>query len=98
VVREANAEATRSLANAIRSRLASGAIALVGIDADAVTLFVSVSPDLVARGVHAGNLLKRAAAPLDARGGGSAAQAQGGGRNAAGAQAALAEIRAALAE
>ncbi|MEO6990011.1 MAG: alanine--tRNA ligase [Candidatus Baltobacteraceae bacterium] len=98
VVREANAEATRSLANAIRSRLASGAIALVGIDGDAVALFLSVSPDLVARGVHAGNLLKRAAASVDARGGGGAAQAQGGGRNAAGAQAALVEIRAALAE
>jgi alanyl-tRNA synthetase len=51
----------------------------------------------VKAGVHAGNLVKAAAPALGGKGGGAAAQAQGGGRNVGGAEAALAAIRAALA-
>jgi alanyl-tRNA synthetase len=97
VVREADANAVRTLANAIRSRLRSGVIALVGVDGETVTLFASASDDAVKAGVHAGNLV-RAAAPLVAgKGGGAAAQAQGGGKNVAGAEAALAAMRHAIA-
>ncbi|MGB8267243.1 MAG: alanine--tRNA ligase, partial [Candidatus Velthaea sp.] len=61
VVREASAESLRSLANAIRSRLPSGVIALVGTDRESVALFASASEDAVKAGVHAGNLIKAAA-------------------------------------
>src|SRR5665213_2909464 len=80
VVPEANADALRALGNAIRARLHSGVVALVGTDGDAVSLFASAGEDAVKAGVHAGNLVK-AAAPL------------GGGKGPAGAAAALAAMR-----
>jgi alanyl-tRNA synthetase len=96
VVHEANAEAVRVLANAVRSRMRSGVIALVGVDGETASLLVSASDDAVKAGVHAGNLVKAAAPLVGGKGGGAAAQAQGGGKNAAGAEAALAAIRGAL--
>jgi alanyl-tRNA synthetase len=97
VVREANAEALRSLANAIRSRFPHGVIALVGTDGESVSLIASASDDAVKSGVNAGNLIKAAAPLVGGKGGGAAAQAQGGGKNPAGAEAALAAMRAAVA-
>jgi alanyl-tRNA synthetase len=97
VVPEADAAALRALAGAIRAKLGGGAIALVGVDGETVSLFASVSDDAVKAGVHAGNLVKAAAAAIGGKGGGAATQAQGGGRNVTGAEAALAAFRAALA-
>jgi alanyl-tRNA synthetase len=97
LVREANAEAVRALANAIRSRLRSGVIALVGVDGETATLFVSASDDAVKAGAHAGNLVKLAAPLVGGKGGGAPAQAQGGGKDPSGAEKALAAIREALA-
>jgi len=96
VVPEANAEELRHLASAIRQRMRTGAIALAGIDNGTVSLLVSVSDDMVKAGVHAGNLVKLAAPLVDGRGGGQAAQAQGGGKNPAGADDALRAIREAV--
>jgi len=96
VVREADAEALKHLGAAIRQRLPSGVIALAGTDGGTVALAVSVSDDLVKSGVHAGNLLKLAAPLVDGRGGGQPAHAQGGGKNPAGAAAALDAVRVAL--
>ncbi len=97
VVPEAGAEALKHLGVAIREKLPSGVVALAGVDGGTVTLLVFASPDLVKTGVHAGNLLKNAAPLVDGRGGGQPAQAQGGGKNPAGAAAALESIRSALA-
>jgi alanyl-tRNA synthetase len=77
--------------------LAQRLIALAGIDGDSVSLSVSLSDDLVKEGVHAGNLVKLAAPLVGGKGGGQSAQAQGGGKNPSGAEAALAAIRDALA-
>jgi alanyl-tRNA synthetase len=77
----------------LRSRLPSGVIALAGVDDGTVSLLVSASDDLVKGGVHAGNLVKLAAPLVDGKGGGAASQAQGGGRNTAGAPAAVRAIR-----
>ncbi len=97
IVPEADAQAVRTLAGAIRSRLRSGVIALVGVDGDAASLFVSASDDAVRAGVHAGNLIRAAAPLVGGKGGGAPAQAQGGGKLVAGAEAALAAMRHALA-
>jgi alanyl-tRNA synthetase len=97
VVREADAVALRALAAAIRMKVQSGVIALVGTDGESASIFVSASEDAVRAGVHAGNVVKAAAPALGGKGGGAPAQAQGGGRNVAGAEAALDTIRAALA-
>ncbi|MBV8722751.1 MAG: alanine--tRNA ligase, partial [Candidatus Eremiobacteraeota bacterium] len=93
VVPEANGDALRHLSQAIRNRLSSGVIALAGVDDGNVSLFVSASDDLVRGGVHAGNLVKIAAPLVGGKGGGQPAQAQGGGKNAGGADAAIEAIR-----
>jgi alanyl-tRNA synthetase len=93
VVPDADGEALRHLSGAIRSRLRSGVIALAGVDGGSVSLLVSASDDLVKAGVHAGNLVRGAAAHIDGKGGGQPAQAQGGGKNPAGAAAAVRAIR-----
>jgi alanyl-tRNA synthetase len=97
LVPEADAAAVRTLAGAIRSRLPRGVIALVGVDGQTATLFASASDDAVKAGVHAGNLVRAAAPLVGGKGGGAPAQAQGGGKNVAGAEAALAAMRHAIA-
>jgi alanyl-tRNA synthetase len=96
VVAEANAESLKHLGAAIRAKMPSGVVALAGTDGGTVSLLVSASDDVVKAGVHAGNLLKLAAPLVDGRGGGSPAAAQGGGKNVAGAPAAVEAIRVAL--
>ena len=96
VVREANAEALKHLSQAIRGRLPSGVIALAGIDGNSVHLLVGASDDAIAAGAHAGKLVKLAVPFVDGKGGGQPAQAQGGGKNVEGAEAAIAAIRAAV--
>jgi alanyl-tRNA synthetase len=93
VVHEATPEALRHLSQAIRRRMPSGVIALAGIDDGSVSLLVSASDDHVRAGVHAGNLVKLAAPLVGGKGGGQAAQAQGGGRDPGGADAAVRAIR-----
>ena len=96
IVREASADALKTLGNAIRSRMKSGVIALVGVDGQNASILVNASDDLVKAGVHSGNLVKLAAPLVGGKGGGAPAQAQGGGKDVAGADAALAAIREAL--
>ncbi len=96
VVREADATSLRALANAIRAKLPHGVIALVGTDGENASIFVSASDDAVKSGVHAGNLVKTATPHVGGKGGGAPAQAQGGGRTIAGADAALAAVLDAL--
>ena len=91
----ASAEAMKAFAKDLRSVLPSGVIALA-LDTDDPQLFVSVSDDLVARGVSAGSLVGVAASAIDGRGGGSPAMAQGKGSKRSGIPDALARIRRAL--
>jgi alanyl-tRNA synthetase len=96
LVRDTDAAALRALANAIRSKLPHGVVALVGTDAENASIVISASDDAVKSGVHAGNLVKAAAPLVGGKGGGAPAQAQGGGRDVAGAERALAAIVSAL--
>ena len=74
----------QGFARALRAELGDGVIALA-LDADEPQLFVTVSDDLVSRGVSAGDLVSSGATKIDGRGGGrpEMAQARGTRRDAA---------------
>jgi len=86
----------KGLARDTRAALGGGVIALV-LDFDEPQLFVTVSDDLVAGGVSAGDLVRAAMPALGGKGGGRPQMAQGKGTQRAGIETALAAIRAALA-
>ena len=65
----------QSFARALRAELGDGVIAL-GLEADEPQLFVTVSDDLVTRGVSAGALVSHGAPVFDGRGGGRPEMAQ----------------------
>jgi alanyl-tRNA synthetase len=90
-------DALKAAAKAIRHELPSGVIALF-LDADAPQVFVTVSDDLVERGFAAGDLVKVAAGPLEAKGGGRPQMAQGMGKRREGLAEAQAAIRASIAQ
>ena len=85
----------KSLARDTRAALGDGVIALA-LDADEPQLFVTVSDDLVAAGISAGDLVRVAMPHLDGKGGGRPEMAQGRGTRRDGLADALAAIRAAL--
>jgi alanyl-tRNA synthetase len=85
----------QSFARELRAELGSGVIAL-GLEADEPQLFVTVSDDLVARGVSAGQLVSRGAPEMDGRGGGKPEMAQARGTRRDGLTDALDAIRSAL--
>ncbi|HEY5488027.1 MAG TPA: alanine--tRNA ligase [Candidatus Limnocylindrales bacterium] len=69
-------EQWKSFVKEIRAALGSGVIA-VAFDAEAPQLFVTVSQDLLSRGISAGELVKVAMKPMAGRGGGRPEMAQG---------------------
>jgi alanyl-tRNA synthetase len=85
----------KGAAKDLRGVLGSGVIAL-GLDADEPQLFVTVSDDLVARGISAGELVGAAVASIDGRGGGRPEMAQGKGSQRDGLAAALEVVRSRL--
>ena len=88
-------EAMKGVGKDLRGLLPSGVIAL-GLDGDEPQVFVSVSADLVARGIAAGELVRSAAVAIDGRGGGRPEMAQGKGSRREGLPAALESIADAL--
>jgi alanyl-tRNA synthetase len=90
-------EVLKGLAKDVRASRPSGVIAL-GLDADEPQLFVTVSADLVERGLSAGALVQGAVAGIDGRGGGRPEMAQGRGTRREGLGDAIASVRAAVAD
>ena len=88
-------DALKASARDVSGVLGSGVIALA-LDADEPQLFVTVSDDLVARGISAGDLVTAAMPALAGRGGGRPNMAQGRGTRREGVAEALAAIRAHL--
>ncbi len=84
-------EALKAASKDLRGILASGVIALA-LDAAEPQLFVTVSDDLVARGIAAGDLVQAATPDIAGRGGGRPAMAQAKGTKREGLPAALAAI------
>ncbi len=93
----ASIDELKGLAKDIRGSLPSGVIA-VGLDADEPQLFVTVSDDLVKRGIAAGPLVQRGVTRIDGRGGGRPEMAQGKGTRREGLVDAIGEVRSAAAE
>ena len=85
-------DALKAAARDISGLLGSGVIALV-LDAEEPQLFVTVSDDLVGRGISAGELVTAAMPAIDGRGGGRPGMAQGRGTRRAGSADALTAIR-----
>ena len=85
----------QSFARALRAELGPGVIALA-LESDEPQLFVTVSDDLVARGVSAGVLVSQGAPVIDGRGGGRAEMAQARGTRRDRLPSALTAIREAL--
>jgi alanyl-tRNA synthetase len=90
-------DALKSAAKDLRGSFPSGVIAL-GLEADEPQVFVTVSDDLVANGIAAGDLVKAAVAEIDGKGGGRPEMAQGKGTRADGLGQAMEAIRTALAK
>ncbi|MEA2676703.1 MAG: alanyl-tRNA synthetase [Chloroflexota bacterium] len=85
----------QSYAKALRAELGPGVIVL-GLEADEPQLFVTVSDDLVSRGVSASTLVGHGAALLDGKGGGRPEMAQARGTRRDRLPSALTAIREAL--
>ncbi len=76
-----DADALRMLSEELLNRLGSGVVILGSAGGGKVSLAVKVSKDLVARGLHAGNIVKEAAKVAGGGGGGRPDFAQAGGRD-----------------
>ena len=72
----------RELGDWLKARLGSGVLVLGTIVEDKPAFVVMVTPDLVSRGLHAGEIVKRVAAIAGGSGGGRPEMAQAGGRDA----------------
>jgi alanyl-tRNA synthetase len=89
--------ALKGAARDVRGALGSGVIALA-LDGPEPQLFVTVSDDLVDRGLSAGALVSAAAPAIDGKGGGRPGMAQGKGSRREGVDDALVAVREAVAE
>jgi len=91
-VRAEDAASVRTLSDAIRSRWPKGLLAVAGGDENKVSVLVTASEDVVARGISAQDVLSTMMSLVSGRGGGTPQLAQGGGKNPAGVDAALGSV------
>ncbi len=97
-VSAADGNVMRQMTDWLRDRLGSGVIVLGADLAGKPNFVAAATPDLVARGVHAGNLVKAIAQKVGGGGGGKPTLAQAGGKDVAGLDAALAAVPALVQE
>ena len=89
----ADANALRQMADRFRQRHPSGVAVLASVSNGSPILIATVTEDLVARGLHAGELVKAVAQPLGGGGGGRPPLAQAGGKDAGKLDEALAGVK-----
>jgi alanyl-tRNA synthetase len=82
-VENATAESLREMADWFRDRVGAGVAALGTVINGRPLLIVAVTPELIARGLKAGELVRPAAALMGGGGGGKPTLAQAGGKDAA---------------
>ncbi len=81
MVPDASAESLRNLADQFRQRYPSGVVVLGSVVGGKPVMIAAVTPDLIKRNLHAGDLIKRVAAVVGGGGGGRPDLAQAGGKN-----------------
>ncbi|WP_068774208.1 alanine--tRNA ligase [Paenibacillus sp. FJAT-26967] len=81
-VNASDMESLRSIVDEMKVKLGSAVIVLGAAAGDKVNLVAAVTPDLVAKGLHAGKLIKETAAKCGGGGGGRPDMAQAGGKDA----------------
>lgn len=82
IIPNAEADALRGLTDQFRQQYPSGVVVLGSVIHDKPMLIAAVTPDLIARGIKAGDLIKRVAAVVGGGGGGRPDMAQAGGKDA----------------
>jgi alanyl-tRNA synthetase len=85
-------EGLRQMGDRLRDRLGSGVVVLGAVIEGRPSLLAMVTPDLVARGVKAGDIVREAATMVEGRGGGRPELAEAGGKNPEQLDAALAAV------
>jgi alanyl-tRNA synthetase len=81
-VNAADMDSLRSIVDEMKAKLGSAVIVLGAAQEGKVSLVAAVTPDLTAKGLHAGKLVKEAAAVCGGSGGGKPEMAQAGGKDA----------------
>lgn len=74
-------DSLRSIVDHMKDKLGSAVIVLGAVSDHKVNLVAAVTPDLIAKGFHAGKLIKEVAARCGGGGGGRPDMAQAGGKN-----------------
>ncbi|HNO65962.1 MAG TPA: DHHA1 domain-containing protein, partial [Tepidiformaceae bacterium] len=92
-VNASSADVLRDVADRVRSRLKSSVLVLAAVVEGRPAFLAAATPDLVTRGVHAGNLVREVAKAAGGGGGGRPDIAQAGAKDASLIDAALAEGR-----
>jgi alanyl-tRNA synthetase len=77
-----DAESLRETTDWLRDKLGSAVVVVGAVIGDKPQMVAAVTPDLVGRGMHAGNLLREAAKVMGGGGGGRPDMAQAGGKDA----------------
>lgn len=80
-VQAGDMDSLRNMVDSLKAKLGSAIIVLGSVQEDKVNLVAAVTPDLVAKGFHAGKLVKEAAARCGGGGGGRPDMAQAGGKD-----------------
>jgi alanyl-tRNA synthetase len=88
----ADVETLRQMTDWLRDKLGSAVVVVGAVIGDKPQLVAAVTPDLVTRGMHAGNLLREAAKVMGGGGGGRPDMAQAGGKDAGKLEDALAVV------
>ena len=80
-VNAADMDSLRNAMDMVKDKISSGVAVLAAVADGKVMLVAFVTPDLIKKGVHAGNIIKAAAAACGGGGGGRPDMAQAGGKD-----------------
>ena len=81
IIPNADADTLRGMTDQFRLQYTSGSVVLGTVNQGKPILIAAVTPDLIARGIKAGDLIKRVAAVVGGGGGGRPDMAQAGGKD-----------------
>ena len=91
-VPEIDANGLRELGDQLRDKIGNGVVVAVTASSEKVSIFATATADAVAKGVHAGNIVRLIAAVCDGKGGGRPDSAMAGGKDVSKADAVVAAV------